>query len=76
MLNSRTGGQTWGIPFQRSTIMLYWNKDLFRQAGLAPDTAPATWAERTAFAEKLTRRDAGGNVSRYGTQIPSTGFGY
>jgi sn-glycerol 3-phosphate transport system substrate-binding protein len=72
MLNSRTGGQTWGIPFQRSTIVLYWNKDLFRQAGLDPERAPATWAEHTAFAEKLTQRDAG----RWGTQIPSTGFGY
>ena len=27
MMNSRTGGKTWGVPFQRSTIVLYWNKD-------------------------------------------------
>ncbi|MBI0539623.1 ABC transporter substrate-binding protein [Roseomonas sp. KE2513] len=76
MLNSQSGGQTWGIPFQRSTIVLYWNKDLFRQAGLDPEKAPASWAEHVAFAEKLTRRDAAGNVSQWGTQIPSTGFGY
>src|SRR5258708_17454226 len=25
MENSQTGGKTWGIPFQRSTIVLYWN---------------------------------------------------
>ena len=25
MMNSRTGGKTWGVPFQRSTIVLYWN---------------------------------------------------
>ena len=76
MLNSRSGGQTWGVPFQRSTIVLYWNKDLFRQAGLDPEKAPASWAEHVTFAEKLTRRDAAGNVSQWGTQIPSTGFGY
>src|SRR5690349_13639862 len=29
MLNSQTAGKTWGVPFQRSTIVLYWNKDLF-----------------------------------------------
>jgi sn-glycerol 3-phosphate transport system substrate-binding protein len=29
MENSQTGGKTWGIPFQRSTIVLYWNKELF-----------------------------------------------
>jgi sn-glycerol 3-phosphate transport system substrate-binding protein len=76
MLNSQTGGQTWGIPFQRSTIVLYWNKDLFRQAGLDPEKAPASWVEHAAFAEKLTKRDASGNVTQWGTQIPSTGFGY
>ncbi len=74
MLNSQAGGQTWGIPFQRSTIVLYWNKDLFRQAGLDPERAPATWAEHAAFAERLTRRD--GTTTQWGTQIPSSGFGY
>src|SRR5690349_12063082 len=29
LANSRTGGKTWGIPFQRSTIVMYWNKDAF-----------------------------------------------
>ena len=33
MANSQTGGKTWGIPFQRSTIVLYWNKELFKEAG-------------------------------------------
>src|ERR1700680_1480607 len=27
MGNSQTGGKTWGIPFQRSTIVMFWNKD-------------------------------------------------
>ena len=30
MLNSRTKGTTWSIPFQRSTIVLYWNKEAFK----------------------------------------------
>jgi sn-glycerol 3-phosphate transport system substrate-binding protein len=76
MLNSQTEGKTWGIPFQRSTIVLYWNKDLFREAGLDPEKAPATWAEHLAFAEKLTKRDGAGNTTQWGTQIPSTGFAY
>ncbi|HET8532668.1 MAG TPA: extracellular solute-binding protein, partial [Methylomirabilota bacterium] len=41
MLNSQTGGKTWGIPFQRSTIVLYWNKEAFREAGLDPNRPPA-----------------------------------
>jgi sn-glycerol 3-phosphate transport system substrate-binding protein len=76
MLNSRSGGKTWGIPFQRSTVVLYWNKEAFKEAGLDPETPPATWAEQLAFAQKLTRRDASGNVTQWGMQIPSSGFPY
>jgi sn-glycerol 3-phosphate transport system substrate-binding protein len=76
MLNSRTGGKTWGIPFQRSTIVLYWNKEAFKEAGLDPNKPPATWAEQVEFARKLTKRDAGGNVSQWGIQVPSSGFPY
>ncbi|HEY4997633.1 MAG TPA: ABC transporter substrate-binding protein [Usitatibacter sp.] len=76
MANSRTGGKTWGIPFQRSTIVLYWNKELFKEAGLDPNRAPATWKEMREYAQKLTKRDASGNVTQYGVQIPSSGFPY
>jgi sn-glycerol 3-phosphate transport system substrate-binding protein len=75
MANSQTGGQTWGIPFQRSTIVQYHNKDLFKEAGLDPEKAPATWEELTAAALKLTKRD-GANTTQWGVQIPSSGFPY
>ena len=76
MENSQIGGKTWGIPFQRSTIVLYWNKEAFKDAGLDPEKAPANWADELAFAEKLTRRDGSGNTSQWGMQIPSSGFPY
>ena len=76
MLNSQAEGKTWGIPFQRSTIVLYWNKDSFKEAGLDPEKGPADWAEHLAFAEKLTKRDGSGNTQQWGTQIPTTGFAY
>jgi len=76
MANSQTGGKTWGIPFQRSTIVLYWNKELFKEAGLDPNRAPANWDEMLAYAQKLTRRDASGNATQWGVQIPSSGFPY
>jgi len=76
MDNSQTGGKTWGIPFQRSTIVMYWNKSLFKAAGLNPDKAPATWAEMVDYAHKLTKTDASGNVTQWGIKIPSTGFPY
>jgi sn-glycerol 3-phosphate transport system substrate-binding protein len=75
MANSQTGGQTWGIPFQRSTIVQYHNKDLFKEAGLDPEKAPENWTELVDMAGKLTKRD-GGNTTQWGIQIPSSGFPY
>lgn len=40
MANGRIEGKTWGIPFQRSTIVAYYNKDMFRAAGLDPESPP------------------------------------
>ena len=76
MENSQTGGKTWGIPFQRSTIVLYYNKELFKEAGLDPNKPPATWKEMAEYAQKLTKRDAAGKVTQWGVQIPSSGFPY
>ncbi len=76
MENSQAGGHTWGIPFQRSTIVQYWNKDAFKAAGLDPDKAPKTWDEMVAFGKKLTKKDAAGHVTQWGIEIPSSGFPY
>ncbi len=76
MMNSQTGGKVWGVPFQRSTVVLYWNKDLFKEAGLDPNRPPASWKEMLAYAQKLTKRDASGNTAQWGIQVPSSGFPY
>ncbi|KQP13063.1 ABC transporter substrate-binding protein [Pseudorhodoferax sp. Leaf267] len=76
MLNSQTGGKTWGVPFQRSTIVMYYNKEMFKEAGLDPNKPPASWAEMADAAKKLTKKDAAGKVTTYGVQIPSSGFPY
>ncbi|HEX3399877.1 MAG TPA: ABC transporter substrate-binding protein [Acetobacteraceae bacterium] len=73
--NGEINGHTWGVPFQRSTIVLYCNKAAFQDAGLDAEHPPATWAEHAAYAEKLTKRN-GSSVDRWGVQIPATGFTY
>ncbi|KNX40200.1 sn-glycerol-3-phosphate-binding periplasmic protein UgpB precursor [Roseovarius tolerans] len=70
MANSRIEGKTWGVPFQRSTIVAYYNKDMFRAAGLDPDAPPATWDEMVSMGKTLTEGDT------YGLMIPSTGYPY
>ena len=47
-----TGGNLYSMAFNSSTPILYYNKDLFKKAGL-PDKAPATWEEIEASAKKL-----------------------
>lgn len=76
MQNSQAGGKTWGIPFQRSTPVMYWNKEAFAAAGLDPEVPPANWAELVEMGKKLTKKDANGNVTQWGVRIPSAGFPY
>jgi sn-glycerol 3-phosphate transport system substrate-binding protein len=76
MMNGTYKGKTYGIPFQRSTIVLYWNKDAFKEAGLDPNRPPATWNEMVDMAGKLVKKDAAGNVARWGVMVPSTGYAY
>lgn len=76
MENSQTGGKTYGIPFQRSTPVLYWNKALFAEAGLDPERAPATWEDMVEMGKKLTKKDAKGNITQWGVRIPTSGFPY
>jgi sn-glycerol 3-phosphate transport system substrate-binding protein len=73
--NGEINGHTWGVPFQRSTIVLFWNKAAFQDAGQDPERAPATWDEHAALAQKPTKR-SGDAVVRWGVQIPASGFPY
>lgn len=43
-----------GVPKATNTIALYYNKDLFKAAGLDPQTPPKTWDELVETARKLT----------------------
>lgn len=73
MENGRLDGKTYGIPFQRSTIVMYWNKDAFEAAGLDPEQPPETWDEMAQMA--ATVREASDD-ERWGVMIPSTGYAY
>jgi sn-glycerol 3-phosphate transport system substrate-binding protein len=76
LANSRAQGKIWSVPFQRSTVVLYWNKDAFRAAGLDPEKPPATWEETIEISRRLTLRHANGNVTQWGMHVPSSAFPY
>ena len=48
--------KTYGLAYTFSTPILYYNADLFRQAGLDPDNPPKTWAEVKAAAEAIVAK--------------------
>ena len=56
MLNSQTGGKTWGIPFQRSTDRAVLEQGAVQGGRARSRTSrPATWAEMVEYAKKLTK---------------------
>ncbi len=69
LANSHADGQTWSVPFQRSTAIFYYNKAAFRDAGLDPEPFPTTWDALAETAAKLVRRDAHGKVTRWGIEL-------
>ncbi len=75
MKDAEFEGKTYAIPFQRSTPVFYYNKDAFRAAGLDPEAPPATWDEMIEMGKVLTQRDSNGNVTQWGTRIPTLGLG-
>lgn len=62
-------GRIYSIPWMRSTMVLFYNKDAFREVGLDPNHPPQNWVELADFSQRLTRRDAAGNVERFGVGI-------
>ncbi|HVU36217.1 MAG TPA: ABC transporter substrate-binding protein [Opitutaceae bacterium] len=53
----RYRGFTWALPSTPGCVALYYNKRLFREAGLDPDRPPRTLAEVDAMSRRLTRVD-------------------
>ncbi|MCK4328849.1 extracellular solute-binding protein [candidate division WOR-3 bacterium] len=50
-------GKIYGIPDQTNCICLFYNKKLFREAGLDPEKPPTNWDEFVEYGEKLTDLD-------------------
>lgn len=63
MEDSYVDGQIYSIPFQRSTMVMFYNKDAFKEVGLDPEKPPTTWEELVEYGQKLT------NENRYGVGL-------
>ncbi len=65
---SHVDGKLYGAPMQYNVSYLYWNKDLFRDAGLDPEKAPATMEELAEYAVKLTNPEK----NQFGLALPTS----
>jgi sn-glycerol 3-phosphate transport system substrate-binding protein len=58
----------WGMPFNESTQVLYYNQNAFERAGLDPTSPPATLDEYKAASEKIVSS----KTAKYGTSLKLT----
>lgn len=66
-------GRYYALPTAVRSLALFWNKALFRQAGLNPDQPPATLDAFVEMARRLTQRDGQGNLTIAGSTIDPSG---
>ncbi len=52
-------GKRYALPVSTNNMQLIWNKDLFKGAGLDPETPPKTWDEMKSMAEKCANPSKG-----------------
>ncbi len=55
---STPDGKLLSMPFNSSTPVLYWNKELMQKAGLDPNKPPKTWPELGEMAKKAVAAGA------------------
>ncbi len=66
--NSYWKDKLYAIPFNRSTPLLYVNRDMLKAANLDP-AGPKTWDELVSFSKALTKKE-GGKTTKYGFSTP------
>jgi multiple sugar transport system substrate-binding protein len=59
-------GAIYGIPHETDVTVLFYNKNLFAQAGLDPEKPPTTWAELEEYADALDVQNPDGTYERIG----------
>jgi len=69
----RVGADYYGFPIDTQTIVLFYNPQLFKEAGLDPAKPPQTWAELIQYAKAIHRRDANGVTTQMG--VATGGYG-
>lgn len=73
---SKIDGKYYTLPIAVRSLALFYNKDMFKAAGLDPNSPPKTWDELIEDAKKMTKRDASGKLEQEGFAWDVNGQGY
>ena len=66
-------GRLMAMPDDFQSIVLIYNQELFRAAGLDPKKPPRTWSEFQEYARRLTRdTDGDGRLDQWGFSTPAS----
>jgi ABC-type glycerol-3-phosphate transport system substrate-binding protein len=80
-------GKRYGVPTNNETMALIWNAGLFQQAGLDPESPPATWDDLVTYSKAIkdktgkngyglvARMNAGNTPFRFMPQVWAYGGG-
>ena len=69
-------GEYYGLPTAVRSLGLFYNKNLFKEAGLDPANPPKTLDQFLDAAKKTTKRDASGNLLSEGVTLDFPGQDY
>lgn len=74
--NMKYNGDIYSLPLDTDVRVLYYNKTLFKQAGLNPNDPPTNWTQLAADAKKLTTWNKNGmlNTIGFAPTLGNTGF--
>ncbi len=62
-----TADKIYGLPLSVDTLVMYYNRDLFNNAGIP--LAPNTWEELQSYVKKLTYQDQDGKLIQSGASL-------
>jgi multiple sugar transport system substrate-binding protein len=65
------GETIYGVPFLQETLVIFYNKTMFAEAGISlPEDGMITWEQLREYALMLTVRDESGDVTTWGLMSP------
>lgn len=68
-------GKLYSLPVSTNNLALFYNKEIFTQAGLDPNAPPKTWEELESFSDTITKKIPGTYGFEFYTQVGDSGEG-